>query len=159
MEGFTMNNIYRIADIDRNLSVAKIRPLDVLVVGGTGAGKSSTLNVLVILDGSSRDIGTAYKILNEIIIPNFKTGRIIVAINQADQAMKGTHWNEVKNCPDEVLLEFLEKKARSVKERLEEATGIKVLKPVYYSAERNYNIKKLLDRIIDSMPRERRRLV
>lgn len=31
-----MNRLYRVNDIDRNLRVARFRPLDVLVVGGTG---------------------------------------------------------------------------------------------------------------------------
>ena len=40
------NNIYRYDDIDRNLRIARFRPLDILVIGATGAGKSSTLNML-----------------------------------------------------------------------------------------------------------------
>lgn len=31
-----MNRLYRVDDIDRNLRVARFRPLDVLVIGGTG---------------------------------------------------------------------------------------------------------------------------
>ena len=30
-----MNSVYRMADIDENLRIAGLRPLDVLVVGGT----------------------------------------------------------------------------------------------------------------------------
>ena len=135
-----MNRLYRADDIDRNLRAAKFRPLDVLVVGGTGAGKSSTINalfekevakvgrtcdpetmhigsmrlneflrfwdspglgdninsdkrysrnlvdllykdyylddniyglidtVLVILEGSGRDMGTTYRLLNEVVV-------------------------------------------------------------------------------------------
>ena len=137
------NTIYRLGDIRYNLQLARFCPLDVLVVGATGAGKSSTLNalfqenvagigtgcepetvnieamllndmlrfwdtpglgdnvladekyaqelaemlhktyqmdgetyglidmVVVILDGSGRDMGTTYKLLNEVILPNF----------------------------------------------------------------------------------------
>lgn len=74
-------------------------------------------------------------------------------------AMKGRHWNERLNCPDGVLLEFLEEKANSVRNRLAEVTGARVSRPAYYSAERGYNVEKLLDMVIDNMPRERRRLV
>ena len=226
-----MNRLYRVNEIDRNLRIARFRPLDVLVVGGTGSGKSSTINalfekevtkigrscnpetmnvssmelnelmrfwdslglgdnvasdkryskdlvdmlykdyflddnrygfidtILVILDGSGRDMGTTYRLLNEVVTPNFQVDRVLVAINQADVAMKGRHWDEKENCPDSVLLEFLEEKAESVCSRLKEATGVKVSRPVFYSAERGYNVKKLLDMIIDNMPRERRKLV
>lgn len=37
--------------------------------------------------------------------------------------------------------------------------NLRVARPVYYSAERGYNVEKLLDMVIDNMPRERRRLV
>ena len=40
-----------------------------------------------------------------------------------------------------------------------EAANVGVSKPIFYSAERGYNVDKLLDMIIDNMPRERRRLV
>lgn len=226
-----MHSLYRVDDINRNLRVANFSPLDVLVIGGTGAGKSSTINamfeqevakvgrrcdpetmnirslelndlmrfwdspglgdnvssdrryskelvdllykdyyldshryglidtVLVILDGSGRDMGTTYKILNEIVAPNFQIDRILVGINQADMAMKGRHWDDINNCPDMTLRDFLDEKADSVRTRLAEATGVRVSRPVYYSAERGYNVEKLLDMIIDNMPRERRQLV
>ncbi len=50
--------------------------------------------VLVILDGSSRDLGTSYELINSVIIPNLgenKEKRILIAINQADMAMKGRY--------------------------------------------------------------------
>ena len=52
--------------------------------------------VLVILDGGTRDLGTSYELINSVIVPNLgddKEGRILVAINQADAAMKGRYWN------------------------------------------------------------------
>ena len=47
--------------------------------------------VLVILDGSSRDLGTSYHLINNVIIPNLgeeKNSRLLVAINQCDMAKK-----------------------------------------------------------------------
>lgn len=224
------NSSYRLNDLENKLQIMGIRPLDVLVVGGTGCGKSSTLCsvlgravaaigtgcdpqtmevasyelnerfrlwdspglgdgmardrehkkkltdllyktydnrggtygfidlVLVVLDGSSRDLGTAFQLLNEVIVPNFPKDRILVAINQADMAMKGRHWLDAYNCPDPVLLQFLEEKAVSVQQRVCEATGVNILKPVYYSASTGYNVRALLDLIIDNMPRCRREM-
>ena len=115
--------------------------------------------VLVILDGSGRDMGTTYKLLNEVVVPNFQRDRILIAINQADIAMKGRYWNYRENKPERSLIDFLENKSTSIQERVFEATGIKIKRPVYYSAEYNYNIDKLLDMLIDNMPKERRNLV
>lgn len=115
--------------------------------------------VLVILDGSVRDMGTTYKLLNEVVVPNFPKDRILVAINQADMAMKGRYWNRQENRPDTELIDFLENQSNSVQGRVLEATGIKIRKPVYYSAEFNYNVDKLLDMLIDNMPKKRRQLM
>ena len=219
---------YRINDIERNLEIARFRPLDVMVTGNTGAGKSSTLNalfkkevakvgtgvspetmeldayslnnamrfwdttglgvgvemdkihskklinllydtytlngqrygfidlVIVIVEGINRDMGTTYKLLNEIIVPNFQKDRILIAINQADVAMKGRGWNFNTNTPDEKLIEFLEQQSNSIQKRIKEATGVTVKKPIYYSAEYGYNVTKFYDFIIDNMPRQRR---
>jgi predicted GTPase len=221
---------YRTADLSRNLDIIGINPLDVMVTGVTGAGKSTTLNaffqkevakvgtgvdpetmdltsyklnhyfrlwdtpglgdgiqkdqehskrivdllyedyhsknqqfgfidmVLIILDGGVRDMGTTYKLLNEVVVPNFQKKRILVAVNQADMAMKGRYWNYQTNNPEQKLLDFLEEKVVSIQKRVEEATGVKIIKPIYYSAEYNYNIEKLFDFIIDNMPKKRRKL-
>lgn len=223
---------YRTNDIENNLSKMNIRPLDVMVTGVTGAGKSTTLNaffqknvakvgdgvdpetmeldsyslndafrlwdtpglgdgiakdqvhkkklvdllykvyvtnpdqqrygwidmVLVIIEGGNRDMGTTYTLLNEVIVPNIQRDRILVAINQADFAMKGYHWNHSFNAPDAELYAFLENQALFIQRRVREATGVNILKPVYYSAQYSWNIDKLFDFIIDNMPTCRRSL-
>lgn len=221
---------YRINDLDQNLNLVGIRPLDIMVVGATGAGKSTTLNsffqkdvskvgkgvdpetmtlnsyslnncfrlwdtpglgdgvardrthtkllidlmfkdyknegntfgfidlILVIVDGTGRDMGTTYKLLNEIIVPNFQRSRILVTINQADMAMKGRHWCNQSLKPLPLLEEFLDKKVNSIQQRVLEATGVRIKKPIYYSAEYNYNIDVLFDFIIDNMKPKKRKL-
>ena len=222
---------YRKMDIEKKLEKARFMPLDVMVTGVTGAGKSTTLNTIfkknvatvgngvdpetmdldsyslndvfrlwdtpglgdgvandeihkrklvdllyktysldgniygwidsaiVVLEGLNRDMGSTYTLLNEVIVPNIQADRILVVINQADMAMKGRHWNKETNEPDEILIEFLEKQASSIQNRVKEATGVTIMKPVYYSAEYSYNVEKLLDFIIDNIILERRQLI
>lgn len=130
-------------------------------------GKAKIDLVLVILDGSTRDLGTSYELINQVIIPNLgeeKEDRILVAINQADVAMKGRYWNYEKNEPEAPLKRFLDEKIISVRNRIYEGTGVRV-EPIYYSAGfkeegekqcRPYNLSKLLYYIVRSTPSEKR---
>lgn len=123
--------------------------------------------VLVILDGGTRDLGTSYELINSVIIPNLgedKKNRILVAINQADVAMKGRYWDYEKNEPMDKLKEFLDNKVISVKNRIKEVTGVDI-EPIYYSAgfkeegeeqSRPYNLSKLLYYIVKATPTEKR---
>ncbi|MBQ0217300.1 50S ribosome-binding GTPase [Alcaligenes faecalis] len=49
--------------------------------------------VLLIVDGSNKDMSSTFTLLEEVIIPGLdkETDRLLVAINQADLAMKGKH--------------------------------------------------------------------
>ncbi|MYM65320.1 GTP-binding protein HSR1 [Pseudoduganella sp. FT55W] len=204
------------------------RPLDVLLVGATGAGKSSTLNAifgdtvakvgegvdpetksiaayrvhdylrihdsaglgdgaeadvqhakaitqkllnccappqegyrfidlaLVVLDGSSRDLGTAFHLLESVVLKAIAPERVVVAINQSDQAMKGRHWNHGQNRPDTELAKFLADKVDSVQRRIQESTGLHITPPVCYSASRNWNIDRLMGHIIQHVPHAKR---
>ena len=114
---------------------------------------------LVIIEGANRDMGTTYTLLNEVIVPNIQRDRILVVINQADVAMKGRHWNSMTNTPDASLIAFLDEQAYSIQKRVKEATGVSILKPVYYSAEYGWNVQAVFDFIIDHMPKERRVLM
>ena len=230
MKKFLIGSEYRIEDIRQKMHVMEIRPLDVMVTGVTGAGKSTTLNalfgrqvakvgngadpetmdlsyyelnqvarfwdtpglgdgvsedkihskkiidllyktyskdnhsygwidlVLIIIEGSNRNLGTTYKLLNEIIVPNFQRDRILVAINKCDEA-KSRHWDYTYNRPDATLENFLREQADSVKRRVKESTGVNIITPVCYSAEYGYNVNKLMDLIIDNIPLQRRQLM
>jgi len=122
--------------------------------------------VLVILDGGNRDLGTSYELINEVIIPNLGSNasdRILIAINQADVAMKGRYWDYENNKPKPKLIDFLEQKVKSVKSRVKEATGVDV-EPIYYSAgykdedqkQIPWNLSKLLYFIVSNTPEEKR---
>ena len=222
---------YRLGDLKDKMNRMRIHPLDVMITGVTGAGKSTTLNsffgkyvakvgkgvdpetmeltsytlndnarfwdtpglgdgvsrdrihakkiidllyktykidnkiygwidlVLVIIEGVNRDMGTTYRLLNEIIIPNIQHDRILIAVNQADVAMKGRHWNNYSNRPDTTLEDFLREQVNSIKRRIRETTGVNIVTPIYYSGEYNYNIERLMDLIIDNIPAQRRDLI
>lgn len=122
--------------------------------------------VLVVLDGGSRDLGTSYELINSVIIPNLgesPKNRILIAINQADMAMRGRYWNFEENKPEKKLEEFLQEKVKSVRRRVKEATGVEI-EPIYYSAgfkddeekQRPYNLSKLLYFIVKNTPSEKR---
>lgn len=122
--------------------------------------------VLVILDGSTKDLGTSYELINQVIIPNLgddRQGRILVAINQCDVAMKGKYWDSLNNKPEPKLETFLNEKVDSVRKRIKEGTGVDI-QPIYYSAgykeadekQNPYNLSKLLYFIIQHTPKEKR---
>lgn len=116
--------------------------------------------VIVLLEASLRDMGTAYRLINEVIIPNLKDGkRIIIGLNQADFAMKGINFDYNKNEPNEELIKFLNEKVSSIKRRIKEATGLNDVDVIYYSAETGYNIKRLLDLLIDNIPIQKRKII
>jgi predicted GTPase len=203
-------------------------PLDVLLVGGTGAGKSSTVNalagsyvakvghgvnpetkhvqtyhmsdylslhdsaglgdgkfadvdnakdiikalnracrsngnyyrrvdlILAIVDGSSRDLGTIINLLENAVLGLVDSRRVIVAINQADMAMKGRYWNDSINEPADELLNFLKEQSSIVRKRLKESLGVDFLDPVFYSANKNYNIDSLVECIVNRLPSKNR---
>lgn len=64
--------------------------------------------VVVLIDGSNRDMKTAYEVIENVIVPFIgDTKRIIIAINQCDMALKGRYWNYDVKQPEEQLVSFL----------------------------------------------------
>ena len=122
--------------------------------------------ILVILDASIRDYGTSFELINEVIIPTVgerAKDRVLVALNQADIAMKGRGWNHIENRPEPELEKFLNEKVVSVKRRIKESTGVDI-EPIFYSAgykdgdakQNPYNLSKLLYFIVSHTPSEKR---
>lgn len=123
--------------------------------------------VLVILDGSVRDMGTSYDLITKVIAPNLgekPEKRLLIGINQADQAMKGRNWDSENHKPNAELAHFLDDKEKSVKQRIKEGCGISV-EPIAYAAgykeegkpqDPSYNISKLMYHIVASIPSKKR---
>lgn len=122
--------------------------------------------ILVILDASVRDYGTSFELINEVIIPAVgerAKDRVLVALNQADIAMKGRGWSHIENRPEPELEKFLNEKVASVKRRIKESTGVDI-EPIFYSAgykdgdakQNPYNLSKLLYFIVSHTPSEKR---
>ena len=126
--------------------------------------------VFLILDAGSRDFGSAYSLIEHVITPNLHDDdrdRLLIGLNQADQAMKGHYWNKIENRPEDKLLERLDELARTVKNRIREGTGLDV-DPIYYSAgcviegerlSEPYNLTKLLSFILEHLPRKKRAVI
>ena len=114
--------------------------------------------VLVILDGGSRDLGTAMQLLEHVIMKNISADRVVVAINQADVAMKGRHWQQQLKQPDPLLAQFLAQKASSVQQRLCDSAGKTIGLPICYSAYHGYHLEPLMDALVNQFPHQRRAL-
>lgn len=121
---------------------------------------------LVVLDASSKDMGTSFRLISDTVLPHLHSEqgqKILVAINQADMAMKGNHWDYAENKPDATLKEFLDEKIESVRRRILESTGVEV-EPIYYCAgytdddgtqRKAYNLAKLLYYILKMVDSEK----
>ncbi len=124
--------------------------------------------VLVVIDASSRDIGTIVRLINHILIHHFKDEpeRIIIAINKADRGIQvGSHFDYENTEPDEVLVKRMDEMAETIRQRVKESTGIDVNLPIWYVAggkeegeEKypSYNISKLLNAMVSATPNEKR---
>ncbi|CAH6859199.1 GTPase [Vibrio chagasii] len=123
--------------------------------------------VLVVLDGGSRDLGTPTTLINDVLIPALgkeAQHRLIIAINQADNALKGNQaWDHESNTPTSAAKDHLEAMVNSIHRRVLRATGV-YLKPIYYVAghcdsttkQRPYNLSKLLYLIVERLPKNKR---
>ncbi|MCL2015508.1 MAG: 50S ribosome-binding GTPase [Defluviitaleaceae bacterium] len=105
---------------------------------------------IIVIDGSSKDLGMAYNLL-ETIKAGINPTKILIAINQADIAMKGRGWNIETMAPGEELLAFLQEQALSIQRRILKTCELQVAVPTFYSAAYGYNVDKLMDFIVDNM--------
>lgn len=123
--------------------------------------------VLIIASAESRDLGSCYTLVEEIMPLLEDKSRILIALNKCDRG--GLDSSEIfdytKNQPSEFLLETLEEKSKTIQERIKNSTGIDV-EVVYYSAgeirkrdgvkQPSYNLAKLFYCIAQHTPKKKR---
>lgn len=115
-----------------------------------GKRKKAIDIVLVLIEAYKRDYGTIVSLLQDVIFPNITCNRVLVAINQADYAMKGHYWNIKKEMPEKQLLTFLDSKILDIINRINMDTGKRIKRPIYYSAKTGYHLDELMDLIINN---------
>ncbi|WP_166368729.1 GTPase [Psychromonas sp. SA13A] len=115
--------------------------------------------VVIVIEGSNRDMGSTYQLINDVILANIEPERVVIAINKADVAKKGRGWDDTKGEPTSSLHEFLEEQACSIQSRIKSACGIEVKRPIFYSADKGFNLDVFMDAIINAMPEVRRNLM
>ncbi len=118
--------------------------------------------VLVVVSASSKDLGTEYNLINEVLIPNLGANaekRIIVAINKSDEAISERYWDKNNNKPSQDQINYLEEKIIDIQNRIYESTNIDI-KPMYYKAgyrdenfkDPAYKIDELMIFILEHIP-------
>lgn len=117
--------------------------------------------VLVIIEASSRDLGTTYKLINEVIIPHLEDKkRILIAMNKCD-LVSPRDFDYEKNKPNESLINKLDENAKIIQERIKKDTDVDV-EVIYYCAgekehkQAPYNLSKLLYYIVKHTPKRKR---
>lgn len=123
--------------------------------------------VLIIVDAKTRDLGTTYHLITNVIIPalgeNAKD-RILIALNKCDQALEGDFWVKGDSpYPEEELIKYLDESVKIISDRIYETTSVRI-EPIYYSSgksrngiqENPYNLGKLLKFIVDYTPSKKR---
>lgn len=125
--------------------------------------------VLLVLDGRIKDYKSSYELISEVIKPSLgeeSAGRLLIGINQIDAIQNGLLWDKENNCPRPELVQFLEEKTASVKQRIFADSGLEV-DTVCYSAgyryshaeQQPYNLAKLLDSIMGKLPEKKRAVI
>lgn len=78
-------------------------------------GKALIDLVVVIVDNGSRDLGTVYQLISNVIISNLAEedkNRVVVALNKTDLLAGGLYWNAETNRPEPKLeLKIIDKEA------------------------------------------------
>ena len=124
--------------------------------------------VFLLIDASSRDIGTVEKIISRVLHPIFgknSAKRVMVVLNKVDEALSGRYWNGNSCMPENALKQRLEATKESVQERLRRDTDIAFYTEYISSGftdprtnrqEAGYNIYNLLFKYLYLLPKSHR---
>ncbi len=119
---------------------------------------------IVIIDSTSKDIGTTMNIINDILIPNLGKSpekRILVALNKIDLIKSGKYWDLDLNKPLTQVITYMEDLKKNISSRIKEATSISI-SPIIYSAgdkkhnQHPYNLLVFINNILINLPDEKR---
>lgn len=108
---------------------------------------------LLIIDGGQRELHSTINVLNKLIIPTLGADRVILAVNQADRAMKGRYWDQKNRSANPELINFLKQQAKDLQQRLQDSTGCKLPRPLYYSATARFQVDELLGSVRKRIPK------
>lgn len=118
--------------------------------------------VVVIADNSSRDLGTVYQLISNVIVPNLADedkGRIVIALNKTDLLAGGMYWNREDNRPEPKLEPKIVEKEESVRNRVYNDTKVNPKVISYASgfsdeeiSPQPWQLIRLLSEIIAAVP-------
>ncbi len=119
-------------------------------------------HILLLGDAGSRDIGGLFSILSTTLLPFYNEkseDKITLALNHADMAINGKHWDNETDQPLEKLTQHLLAKVDSVGTRIAESTGFKT-QPLYFCSGfkddfdtlKPFHMKLLMDKIKQIIP-------
>lgn len=125
-------------------------------------GKALIDLVVVIADNGSRDLGTVYQLISNVIINNLAEedkNRVVVALNKTDLLAGGNYWNKETNRPEPKLELKIIEKEESVRNRIYADTKINPTVLSYtagYSDEdtqqKPWQLIRLLSSILAAVP-------
>lgn len=118
--------------------------------------------VLLVVDGSHRDLGTVYKIVEAILgdgLGEKEKDRIIIGINRCDLYNGGTGFDYNKVKPTEELINSLNDMVSIIQSRISQTTGVST-RPIYYAANARkrgtFNVDILYNEIQKRIPIKKR---
>lgn len=118
--------------------------------------------VLVVISANSKDLGTTYELINNVLIKQLghdeAQEKLIIGINKSDEAIHARYWDNKNHHPSKEQIGFLDDKVEDIKTRIFDSTNVQ-LDPIYYVAGYNdenfsdpsWNIDKLMIKLLESV--------